>query len=126
MPEYWGKQIFTKQKTERKEERLNDGNNNGQLRITKATSGSACKAAWAKRKRDRKLVITKASYAFQTPPRVAHASRLGQKKERLKVGNNNGQLCIATPPRVAHAKPPGPISLHTLWCKKHYQNLKLG
>ena len=41
MPKYWGKQIFThrsipevvqKQKTERKR-RLNDGNNNGQLRI---------------------------------------------------------------------------------------------
>ena len=39
MPKYWGKQIFThgrfpevgqKQKTKRKEERLNDGNNNGQ------------------------------------------------------------------------------------------------
>ena len=39
MPKYWGKQIFThgrfpevgqKQKTERKKERLNDGNNNGQ------------------------------------------------------------------------------------------------
>ena len=45
MPKYWGKQIFThgrfpevgqKQKTEREKERrerLNDGNNNGQLRI---------------------------------------------------------------------------------------------
>ena len=45
MPKYWGKQIFThgrfrevdqKQNTERekrKKERLNDGNNNGQLRI---------------------------------------------------------------------------------------------
>ena len=41
MPKYWGKQISPemgrKQKTERKErerkERLNDGNNNGQLRI---------------------------------------------------------------------------------------------
>ena len=30
------------------------------------------------------------------------------KKERAKVGNNNGQLRIATPPRVSHAKPPGP------------------
>ena len=26
-----------------------------------------------------------------------------RKKERAKVGNNNGQLRIATPPRVAHA-----------------------
>ena len=31
-----------------------------------------------------------------------------RKKERPKVGNNNGQLRIATPPPVAHAKPPGP------------------
>ena len=42
MPKYWGKQIFKfpevghKQKTEERErnkERLNEGNNNGQLRI---------------------------------------------------------------------------------------------
>ena len=55
MPKYWGKQIFAygrfpevgkKQKRERKE-RLNDGNNNGQLRIANATSGGARKAAWA-------------------------------------------------------------------------------
>ena len=51
MPKYWGKQIFSlrsfpevgqKQKTEKKEERdrerLNDGNNNGHLRIANATS----------------------------------------------------------------------------------------
>ena len=30
------------------------------------------------RKKDLKLVITMASYALQTPPWVAHASRLGQ------------------------------------------------
>ena len=57
MPKYWGKQIFTlgsfpevgqKQKTEKKEERLKIGNNNGQLRIAKAPSGGARKAAWAK------------------------------------------------------------------------------
>ena len=29
----------------------------------------------------------------------------------MKVGNNNGKLCIATPPRVAHARPPGPKGL---------------
>ena len=29
-----------------------------------------------------------------------------EKKERLNVGNNNGQLRIAKPPRVVHAKPP--------------------
>ena len=59
MPKYWGENYFThgsfpevgqKQKTERERE-----------------------------KRDRKLVITMASFALQTPPRVAHASRLGQK-----------------------------------------------
>ena len=60
MPKYWGKLIFAhvrfpevgqKQKTERereKKERLNDGNNNGQLRIENTTSGVARKAAWAK------------------------------------------------------------------------------
>ena len=31
-----------------------------------------------------------------------------REKERLKVGNNNGQLRIA--PQVAQAKPPGPIA----------------
>ena len=62
MPKYWGKQIFTlgrfpevgqKQKTERekargekrekKRERLNDGNNNGQLRIANNTLGAVHK-----------------------------------------------------------------------------------
>ena len=33
-----------------------------------------------------------------------------RKKERPRVGNNNGQLRIATPPQVAHAKPPVPIN----------------
>ena len=47
-------------------------------------------------------------------PEVGQKQKTEKKKrekeiERLKVGNNNGQLCIATPPRVAHAKPPGPI-----------------
>ena len=31
-----------------------------------------------------------------------------KKKDRAKLGNNNGQLRIATPPQVTHAKPPGP------------------
>ena len=49
-------------------------------------------------------------------PEVGQKQKTEKKKrekeiERLKVGNNNGQLCIATPPRVAHAKPPGPISI---------------
>ena len=53
MPNYWGKQIFThgsgsKAKDgEEERERLNDGNNNGQLRIVNATSGGARKATWA-------------------------------------------------------------------------------
>ena len=63
MPKYWGKQNFSlgsfpevgqKQKTEKKErkrERLNDGTNNGQLRIANATSGGTRKAAWAKTER---------------------------------------------------------------------------
>ena len=33
---------------EREKERLNDGNNNGQLRIVHAPSGGARKTAWAK------------------------------------------------------------------------------
>ena len=59
MPKYWGKQIFThgdspkwveskrRREKERKKERLNDGNNNCQLRLANAISGRACKAAWA-------------------------------------------------------------------------------
>ena len=61
--------VFQKQKTEKKKIY-----NNGQLRIANATSGGARKAAWAKR---RKLVITMASCALQTPPRVAHAKPPG-------------------------------------------------
>ena len=60
MPKYWGKQIISlgrfpevgqKQQTERGER---------------------------KKKEDRKLVITMASYALQMSPWVAHASCLGQ------------------------------------------------
>ena len=81
MPKYWGKFFFSlrslpevgqKQKTERekkrkREKKLNDGNNKGQLRIANATSGGARKAAWAKkeRKKERKWVIMMASYALQ-------------------------------------------------------------
>ena len=74
-------------------------------------SGSKGKNGDRERERDRKLVITMASYALQRHLGLRTQSRLGQKKERrAKVGNNNGQLYIATPPWVAHAKPPGPIS----------------
>ena len=52
MTKYLGKQIlslgrFPKSKRRRKKERLNDGNNNGQLRIANATSDGARKSAWA-------------------------------------------------------------------------------
>ena len=55
MPKYWGEKMFSlgsfpevgqKQKMEkqrREKERLNDGNNNGQLRIANATSVGARK-----------------------------------------------------------------------------------
>lgn len=51
-------------------------------------SGSKAKDVKEKEKeRDPKLVITMASYTLQTPPRVAHASRLGQKKTKF-TGTN--------------------------------------
>ena len=70
MPKYWGKQIFTQEfprsgskakDGEKKKERrgLNDGNNNGQLRIANATSGGARKAAWAKIRRFKENNIRK-------------------------------------------------------------------
>ena len=52
MLKYWGKQIFSLGRfpevgqKQKKRERLNDGNNNGQLRNANATSGGARKAAW--------------------------------------------------------------------------------
>ena len=41
-------------------------------------------------------------------PKVGQKQKTEREKERererrAKVGNNNGQLCIAKPPRVAHA-----------------------
>ena len=60
MPKYWGIQIFThgrfpevgkKQKTEereRKKERLNDGNNNGQATHGARKHAWVTQAAWAK------------------------------------------------------------------------------
>ena len=44
MPKYWGKQIFRK--------KLNDGNNNGQLRIANTTSRGARKATCAKKRKE--------------------------------------------------------------------------
>ena len=47
-------------------------------------------------------------FSFGRFPEVGQKQKT-EKRERPKVGNNNGQLRIATPSRVAHAKPPGPI-----------------
>ena len=46
-----------------------------------------------------------ASYALQMPPRVAHASRLGQKQNYLKI-------TIKFEKDFAHKKTPGIFSLH--------------
>ena len=50
--EYYKKKLVKckrlREKERKREERLSDSNNNGQLRIANATSGGACKAAWAK------------------------------------------------------------------------------
>ena len=61
-----------KQKTERerKKERLNDGNNNGQATHDARKHAWRMQAAWAKN--ERTMVITVANL------RMAHASRLGQ------------------------------------------------
>ena len=49
-----------------------------------------------RKEEDRKLVITMASFALQRHLEWRTQRRLGQKEERLKVGNNNGQLRIAS------------------------------
>ena len=66
MPKYWGKQIFAhgrfpevgqKQKTEEKErkrERLNNGENNGQATHGARKHAWRTQAAWAKREKERK------------------------------------------------------------------------
>ena len=60
MPKYWGKQIFThgrfpevghRQKTEREEERLNDGNNKGQATHGARKHGWLMQVAWAKKRK---------------------------------------------------------------------------
>ena len=45
-------------------------------------------------------------FSFQQILSVVKVLPGEKKKERPKVGNNNGQLIIATPPQVAHAKLP--------------------
>ena len=76
MPKYWGKPIFThgsfpevgqKQKTEKKEKR---------------------------RERDRKLVITMASYALQRHLGWRTQSRLGQKSESVNIGHGGAVGCL--------------------------------
>ena len=47
-------------------------------------------------------------FTHRSFPEVDQKQKMEENEKRPKVGNNNGQLCIATPPRVAHAKPPGP------------------
>ena len=84
MPKYWGGNDFAhgsfpevgqQQKTEKKEtkkeERLNDGNNNGQATHGAHKHAWRTQAAWAKKK-ERTMVITMAKL------RMAHASHLGQ------------------------------------------------
>ena len=56
------KQKTEKKKADRERERLNDGNNNGQLRIANATLGDARKAAWAKRRRRVKVSVNNGQY----------------------------------------------------------------
>ena len=61
MPKYWVKNYFAhgrfpevgqKQKTEKKEERLNDGKNNGQATHGARKHAWRTQAAWAKREKD--------------------------------------------------------------------------
>ena len=86
MPKYWVKQIFSlgrfpevgqKQSTEKKKREV--GNNNGQIRIATPPRVAHAKPPGSKReKRDRKLVITMASYALQRHHGWRTESHLGQ------------------------------------------------
>ena len=64
-------------------------------------------------------------------PEVGQKQKTEREKERRpKLGNNNGQLCIAMPPRVAHAKPPGPMkkvshNLKTFFNRKYNTGVEL-
>ena len=110
MAKYWGKQICThgrfpevgqKQKTEgkrkrreRKKERLNDGDNNGQATHgARKPPGPKCRVAFSVIQKQRRasetraeiaisqphiLVIQWPNYAWRTEAFMAHASRLGQ------------------------------------------------
>ena len=57
------------------------------------------------------LILGETNFQPWEIPRSGSKAKDGEereKRERPKVGNNNGQLRIATPPRVAHTKQPGP------------------
>ena len=58
----------------------------------------------------RSVTVAWANRSPRSFPKGVKSRRRRKKREKnLKVGNNNGQPCIATPPRLAHAKPPWPI-----------------
>ena len=62
------------------------------------------KWAWKRREREeeRKSVLTMTSYTLQTPPLVAHTSRLG-KKNNWKLVITMTSYTLQTQPRPAHA-----------------------
>ena len=64
----------------RKRESLNNGENNGQATHCKRNLGTMAHASrlGQRKKNDGMMIITIASYALQTPLRVALARRLGQ------------------------------------------------
>ena len=64
----------------RKEKRLNDGNNNGQLRIANAISGGARKAAWAK------ICYVQVLYAYYT----CHSNVSNRQQIGDRVGEGDG------------------------------------
>ena len=82
------------------------------------TTCVACKHAWTKIK----------NFSLGVSPKwVKSKKRRNEKKrERLKVGNNNGQLRIATPPRVAYAKPPGPKKKRKRKKERERRDWKMG
>ena len=60
----------------KKKKRLNDGNKIGQLRIANATSGGACKAAWAN-------CFTDKVYLTKVPSEYTETVQAGNSKELL-------------------------------------------
>ena len=109
MPKYWGKLIFAhgrfpevdqKIKMEKKrEERLNDGNNNGQLRI--ATSPGVAV------KRRKKLE----NFHTWEIPRSGSKGKDGEKKDDRMMVITMAKLRMAHASTHGARKPPGPIML---------------